>query len=44
MAWWCFDLATQNFEEILLDLKKSKQKTKELLKPIECSDVLVERE
>ena len=40
-------MAVQYFEEILFDLKQSnkkKQKRKELIKPIEYSDVLVECE
>jgi len=29
VAWWCFDVAVQYFEEILFDLKQSnKKKTK----------------
>ena len=39
-GWWCFDVAVQYFEEILMGLKKKQ----ELIKPIECSDVLVECE
>ena len=35
----CFDVAVQFFEEILLE-----KKWKELIKHIECSDVLVEWE
>ena len=40
MAWQCFDVAVQYFEEILSNLKKKKRK--ELIKPIECSDVLIQ--
>ena len=36
------DMAAWYFEEILLDLKEKEQK--ELIKRIECSDVLVQRE
>jgi len=41
VAWQCFDVAVQHFEEILFDLKKKKNR-KELIKPIEYSDVLVQ--
>jgi len=45
VTWRYFDVATQYFKEILLDLKKKQQKKrKELIKPIECSDVRVECE
>ena len=37
-------MAAWYFEEILLDLKKTKKTMEELIKPIECSDVLVECE
>ena len=42
VAWWYFDVAAQYFEESFQDLKKQKQKWKELIKSIECSDVLVQ--
>ena len=38
MSFQFFDVAAQYFEEILLDLER---KWKELIKQIECSDVLV---
>jgi len=47
VAWQCFDVAARYFEEILFDLKKKKEKQnkqKDLMKPIEYSDVLVECE
>ena len=37
-------MAAWYFEEIPLDLKKKKKTIEELIKPIECSDVLVECE
>jgi len=36
LSFQCFDVAMQCFEEIFLDIKK------ELVKHIECNDVLVE--
>ena len=40
---WCFDVAVRYFEESFQDLKKkTKKKGKELIKPIERSDVLVQ--
>ena len=41
MPFWCFGVAVWYFEEILLDLQK---KRKELIKHVECSDVLLECE
>jgi len=42
VSFWCFDVAAQYFEEILLDLKKhnNQKKLKVFIKHIECSDVL----
>ena len=37
MSFQCFNVAVQYFEEIFLDIKR-----KELIKHIECKDVLVE--
>ena len=41
MAWRCFDVTAQYFEESFLGLKKKKNGKKEFIKPIECIDVLV---
>ena len=38
MVWQCCDVAVGYFEEILSDLKKNG----ELIKPIECSNVLIQ--
>jgi len=36
VAWLCFDVAVQYFEEILLDLQENKQKTESLSNVVMC--------
>jgi len=42
VTWWYFDVDVRYFEEILFDLNKQTKRWEELIKHIECTDVLVQ--